>query len=84
MDGMQLVLVRSMAFGRKSERLVISCVVRRARRNMVREGQNKAQPNTVSQQQTRYFGRGGSIGKSPVSFLFVSSKIGQLMPLLYV
>lgn len=37
---------------------------------MEKEGQSKVQPNTAFQQQTRYFGGGGSIGESPVSFLF--------------
>lgn len=46
---------------------------------MGKEGQSKVQPNTASLRQTRYFGRGGSIGKSPVSFLFVFLKITQLM-----
>ena len=47
---------------------------------MGKEGRSKAQPGTALQQQTRYFGRGGSIGRSPVSFLFVFLKIAQVIP----
>ena len=83
MGGMQLVLVRSMAFGGRSELLVTSCVVRYVRRNMGKEGQSKARPHTALQRQTRYFGRSGSIGKSPVSFPFAFLKIAQLIPLLH-
>jgi len=49
---------------------------------MGKEGQSKAQPNTALRQQTRYFGGGGSIGKSPVSFLFAFPWTARLMPLL--
>ena len=74
MGGMQLVLMRSMAFGGRNEPLVTSCIVKFARQNMGKEGQSKAQPHTALQRQTKYFGRSGSIGKFPVSFLFVLLK----------
>ena len=78
MGGMQLVLVRSMAFEGRSELLVTSCVASCARQNMGKEGQSRAKRNTASQQQTRCFGRGGSIGKSPVSIPTCVLKIVRL------
>jgi hypothetical protein len=78
MGGTQLVLVRSMAFEGRSGLLVTSCVASYARRNMGKGGQSRAKHNTASQQQASYFGRGGSIGKSPVSIPICVLKIEQL------